>query len=156
MRERTQMYLMETKAAKELLHDVVVGGFATINSDNTPYVVPVHFVLSDNKIYLHGASSGQKIDNIKRNAKASLMVYKMHDIVISGDRVPCNVNTKYESAIVDGEAKIVEDEIEKIFALSKIISKYTPQLDASKLSSDMVKDVAVIAIEIENISGKYY
>ena len=156
MRERTRMYLMETKAAKELLHDVEVGGFATINSDNTPYVVPVHFVLSDNKIYLHGATSGQKIDNIKLNSKASLMVYRMHEIVTNKDSVPCNVNTKYESAIVDGSAKIIDDEIEKIFALSKIISKYTPQLDASKLSSDMVKDVAVIAIEIEKITGKYY
>ena len=156
MRERTRMYLMETEAVKKLLCEVEVGGFATVNSDNSPYVVPVHFVLYDKKIYIHGSLYGQKIDNIKKNAKTSLTVYKMHEIVINDDIDSCNVNTKYESAIVEGEAKLVEDEIEKVFALSKIISKYTPQLDASKLSSDMVKNVAVVAIEIEKITGKYY
>ena len=50
-----------------LLETQHVGHFATINEDGHPYIAPMHYVYMDDKIYMHGLSEGQKIENLKRN-----------------------------------------------------------------------------------------
>jgi nitroimidazol reductase NimA-like FMN-containing flavoprotein (pyridoxamine 5'-phosphate oxidase superfamily) len=39
---------------KQLLNSAHVGHLGTIGSDGFPYVTPVHFVLMEGNIYIHG------------------------------------------------------------------------------------------------------
>ncbi|MEN6592770.1 MAG: pyridoxamine 5'-phosphate oxidase family protein [Methanobacterium sp.] len=76
---------------REILIKEQVGNIATINQDGYPYVVPVHFIYLDGKIYIHGLRKGQKISNILGNEKVCFDVYSMKGLIL--DDTPCDVNT---------------------------------------------------------------
>ena len=52
MRHRTKTHLLTQEQILEFLHRAEVGRMGTFSKDGFPYVVPMHFVYIDNKIYL--------------------------------------------------------------------------------------------------------
>lgn len=140
----------------ELLHKVQTGSLATINSDGTPYIVPVHFLYLDNLLYIHGLPVGKKIDNIIKNPNICLSVYEMDCLLLDPNGNPCDTNTKYQSVIINGTAALVEDIENKRNVLNNIVKKYTPHLFNKTLPENMIKGTAVIQLSIHNLTGKYY
>lgn len=131
-----------------------VGRIGTSNLDGTPYIVPVHFVLHQDRIYVHGLSKGQKIENIKFNNNVCFEVDCMRGLIMHEE--PCHVNTSYQSVIINGIARIVTCDDTKKMILNLIIDKYTPSLSRKELSSQTVMNTAIIEIEILNCTGKYF
>jgi nitroimidazol reductase NimA-like FMN-containing flavoprotein (pyridoxamine 5'-phosphate oxidase superfamily) len=147
---------LDAKKIGSLLNKSQVATIATINNDGTPYTTPIHFIYQENAIYFHGLPKGQKIDNIRANPSVSLNVHNMDCLLLDRENRPCETNTKYQSVIIAGKAHILEDYQQKSAALSLIVQKYTPQLANVTLPENMVKGVAVIKIEISELTGKYY
>lgn len=156
MQHRMKTHPLTDERIKSLLTSLQTGSLATINSDGTPYVIPVHFVYVDNKLYIHGLPKGQKIDNIIHNNNISFLVYDMKDFLLDPNGKPCDTNTEYESVIVTGNAILVEDIKVKKIVLQNIIQKYTPYLADAQLPEPMIHGTAVIQINISEITGKYY
>jgi len=140
----------------QLLERVQTGIFATLNSDGTPYITPMHFVYYNNAIFAHGLPKGKKLDNIAHDSRIGFSVYEMDKLLLDPDGNPCDTNTKYESVIISGTAKLVDDIDEKGNILKKIVEKYTPHLASKELPINMVKGTAVIQIDITEMTGKYY
>lgn len=87
-------------------------GILAVNGDNGyPYTVPLNYMFYNGKIYFHGASEGHKFDSIKNNSKVSFCVISQDKII------PEKYTTAYESVVVFGNAKIMDDkeEIKKLF-----------------------------------------
>lgn len=87
-------------------------GILAVNGDNGyPYTVPLNYMFYNGKIYFHGASEGHKFDSIKNNPKVSFCVISQDKII------PEKYTTAYESVVVFGNAKIMDDkeEIKKLF-----------------------------------------
>ena len=141
---------------KYLLLDCPTGTLATVNSDGTPYNVPVHYVFSQNVVYIHGLPAGQKIENLIRNPNICFNVYEMRGLLIDREEKPCDTNTAYASVVIQGTAKLVEDMNEKEAALSAIIQKYTPHLREKEIPVNMLKGTAVIKLSVCEMTGKYY
>ncbi|WP_353095714.1 pyridoxamine 5'-phosphate oxidase family protein [Tissierella praeacuta] len=141
---------------KNLLLRVQTGSFSTINTDGTSYITLIHFVYMDNQIYIHGLSKGQKIDNSIRNDKIGFLAYDMQGLPLDPNGVVCDTNTEYESVIITGNATLVEDIEAKRIVLQNIVQKYTPHLADSILPEPMIKGIAVIQINILEVTGKYY
>ena len=156
MQHRMKTHQLDKRQRDMLLSSRQVGTIATINKDGTPYCVPVHFVYADGKIYIHGLPAGQKIDNLIANPNVCLSVYNMDCLLLDENGVPCDTNTKYQSAVIQGTAKIVSDIERKAEILVYIVAKYTPNLKDVPLATAMVKGTAVTEIEISEITGKYW
>ena len=58
--------------------------------------------------------------------------------------------------ILAGQASVVEDPGEKAAALALIVQKYTPQLAGRPLPEGMVAGTAVVKIQPQSLTGKYY
>ena len=71
-------------------------------------------------------------------------------------RAAPETNTQYESVILAGQASVVEDPGEKAAALALIVQKYTPQLAGRPLPEGMVAGTAVVKIQPQSLTGKYY
>jgi nitroimidazol reductase NimA-like FMN-containing flavoprotein (pyridoxamine 5'-phosphate oxidase superfamily) len=140
----------------KLLSSTATGSLATLNNDGSPYVIPVHFLYYNDAIYIHGLPKGQKIDNIKADPRISMTVYEMDSILLDPNEKPCDTNTKYESVVVSGKAILVDDLEHKKEVLVGIVKKYTPHLAQKELPDNMVKGTAVIKIEMQALTGKYY
>lgn len=138
----------------QLLTMEQVGRIGTLNDDGSPYVVPVHFVYSDHKIYIHGLSKGQKIGNIARCPQVCFEVDSMSGLLLHDE--PCEVNTAYRSVIINGKARLLESETAKEAALRQIVAKYVPSLQGKDFPAKMLKATAVVEVTIENCTGKFY
>jgi hypothetical protein len=137
-----------------LFEEEKVGRIATLNSDGFPYVVPVHFVYAEGKIYIHGLIKGQKLDNIQKNPKVCFEIERMEGFL--PDERPCDVNTEYKSVVAFGSAALVENPDEKKEILNMIVHKYMPHLSGKPFPQNMVNGTGVIEISITARTGKYY
>jgi hypothetical protein len=156
MRHRTKTHLLTQKQIDELLQHAQVGRIGSFSQDGYPYVLPMHFVHFDNKIYMHGLPKGKKIDNIKFNSNVCFEVDEMISLLYAEVEDPCDVNTEFNSVIIKGNAVILQDIDEKKLALSKIVEKFTPHLSDKQMPLNMVKGTAVIRIDIVECVGRYY
>lgn len=121
---------------------------AVDGDDEYPYAVPVNYVYDGDKIYIHSASQGHKIDSMKRNPKLSLCV------IGRGDIVPDEFTTYFRSAVVFGRARFIEREEDKEQALVKLCQKYCGSSDPMTEISRFLKTVAIIEITIDQVTGK--
>ena len=138
------------KDALELLKQAPYGVMALEGDDQYPYTVPVNFAFADNKIYLHGATEGHKVDAAKRNDKVSFCV------VTKADIIPDAFNCLYLSTVAFGRIRIVEDTAEKQKGLELLLDKYSRGFRESGLKYIQASwdDVNVFAIDLEHITGK--
>lgn len=156
MQNRMKTHQLSNEQIDNILRTQSIGVIATINGNDYPYAVPVHFVLHEDKLYIHGLPKGQKIENIRSNCKVCFTVYDMKKLIMDEFGKACDTNTEYESVVVLGTATVVEDIAVKQMALDAVVCKYTPHLSNQKLPDNMIKGTCVIEIKIENCTGKYY
>lgn len=156
MQHRMKTHPLTEQQIKQLLQRGQTGSLATINPDGTPYSTPIHFIYLDEAIFFHGLPKGKKLDNIAHNSKVGFSVYEMEKLLLDPNGKPCDTNTKYESVIISGTAKVLDDIEEKSIVLKKIVEKYTPHLVKNEIPSNMVRGTAVIQIHVIEMTGKYF
>jgi nitroimidazol reductase NimA-like FMN-containing flavoprotein (pyridoxamine 5'-phosphate oxidase superfamily) len=126
-------------------------GHLGINGANGyPYVVPVNYVYSQGCILIHGALTGQKVDDIKQDPRVCFEVSSDDGIV--GEGRACNYSTHYRSVIAFGRARLAEGE-DKLTGLRELAGGLTG-LDTSSVTSASAERVALIVVAIEHLTGK--
>ncbi len=156
MQHRMKTHPLAEEQINRLLQRAQTGSLATLNPDGTPYITPIHFVYFDDVIFVHGLPKGQKLDNLAHDSRVGFSVYEMDKLLLDPNEKPCDTNTKYESVIISGTAKLVDDIEKKRNVLQRIVEKYTPHLVKKEIPDNMVKGTAVIRIDVTDMSGKYY
>lgn len=162
---------MPPNFAHQVIDKAQYGVVSMIDGENT-YSVPLSIVRSGDVLYFHSAKQGRKVDVLARNANVT--------VVFVGDkRVPENYSsdeleemnkdasmavklisnvftTEFESTIVTGVAKLVDNEEEKITAMRLICEKYTPNkmeyFDTAITAG--LNRTNVYKVEMESISAK--
>ena len=77
-----------------ILNQQYTGILGVLSDDGYPYTIPVNYVYKDNKIYIHGARSGHKIDAIKHCDKVSFCIIDKDELISE------KLTTYYRSVIV--------------------------------------------------------
>ncbi len=143
--------LISQEEAYEILKKGEYGILATIGSDGQPYGVPLSYIVKDNCIYYHATNAGGcKYDNILNNSKVSFTVVG-HTRVL-----PDKFGTLYESAIVFGEAAIVDNDEEKLSVFREFLQKYCAEYlaEGEKYIENAGPKAMIVRIGIESITGK--
>ncbi|MBQ1320803.1 MAG: pyridoxamine 5'-phosphate oxidase family protein [Solobacterium sp.] len=156
MQNRMKTHQLTEEQTLQLLERTETGALATVDVEGRPYAVPVHFVWLDGKIYVHGLPVGEKVSNLKANPAVCLTAWDMQGYLMDPEGKPCDTNTKYQSAVIKGTARMVEDTSEKLAALHAVVAKYTPGLADKELPPAMVNGTGVIEITVDEMTGKYY
>jgi uncharacterized protein len=125
-------------------------GVLSMNGENDySYGIPLSYVYMGDKIYLHCAAEGHKLDRIRVDNKVSFCVV--------GEAIPMRevFAMKYTSAIVFGKAEEVNGD-EKMRALIAFVEKYSAEyLEKGKQYAESAfQKTAVIKIAIDHITGK--
>lgn len=134
----------------EILKAGEYGVFSTIGSDGYPYGVPVSYVLLNDNIYFHCAVEGNKLENIRYEAKVSF------NVVGRTELVPERFTTKYESVVIFGKAEEISSVKEKEEVLLAIIEKYSSNFleEGKAYIGRAIDKTHIVKINIEHISGK--
>jgi len=135
----------------DLLRSETRGVMSVQGDDGYPYGFPINHYYDEeaNKIYIHGANFGHRVDAVKKDPKVSYCVFGQ-DSQKEGDWA------KYvKSVIVFGKAELVEDKDEIMRVCRLLCNKFpcTPEYIESEIAKDTDRTL-VIAINIEDMNGK--
>jgi len=122
-----------------------------LSEGGQPYIFPMNYGYQDNKIFLHSAHAGKKVEIIKENGKACFEITDSIEVVTSAKA--CSFGTKYRSVIGSGTISLIEDPSQKIDALKLIMKQLTGRHDWD-IPEDAIQKVAVLKIEIDSITAK--
>lgn len=144
-----QLPIEETKALFEKGHH---GILAVNGDDGYPYAVPVNYVYLNDKIYIHSAKYGYKIDALNQDNKVCFTA------ILNSEILPSRFTAAYESVVAFGKASFLEDGDEKREALTAFIDRFSPDFkeNGMKFLEGAYSKTAVICITVESITGKAY
>ncbi|MGF7058471.1 pyridoxamine 5'-phosphate oxidase family protein [Brassicibacter mesophilus] len=163
---------MSREFGMEVIDKSRYGVISIIDEDNEPYGIPLSIVRDGNTLYFHSAMDGRKIKIFEKNPKVSVAFVgeikvpenyakeELDEIIKDESKVIVLISsvftTEYESAVVKGRIRLVEDEEEKVKALKLICEKYTPtKMDYFNMAIKAgLKRTNVYRIEIEEIKAK--
>lgn len=136
-----------------LLKRTLVGRIATVNSEGSPVIKPVHFLYRDGKIYIHSSQKGEKIRDLQRG---SPVCFEVDEFIAYGaaQDSPCEAHSYYRSVIVKGKGALVREKEKKRKILELLMEKYQPEGGYGEISREILQRTAVIEISIEEMRGK--
>jgi nitroimidazol reductase NimA-like FMN-containing flavoprotein (pyridoxamine 5'-phosphate oxidase superfamily) len=146
---RAEREIKDRKTIDEILQQAAVCRLGLCEG-GMPYVVPVNFGYDGDCLYFHSAPEGRKMEIIGTNPKVCFEVDVDHEIVPTD--TACNWTARFRSVIGFGKARLVEDPEEKRRALDVILGHYSD--GPYEYASDALAKVAVIRVQIDNITGK--
>ena len=150
---RNKKEIKDPKIINGLLETAQVGRLGTIDCDGYPMIKPLNFVYADGKIYFHTALSGEKIEDIKRNNR---VVFELDQPIayVKGDHNPCTAKYLYRSVIIKGRATLVEDRMDKMFVLKRLMEKYQPEGGYGDFPAEKLAITGIVRIDIDEMTGK--
>ncbi len=138
-----------TDEIQRILSNATYGVLSVVGDDGYPYGVPVNYAYSDGKIYFHStSSSSHKIDSIKKNSKVCFTVVTKHELVEQ------DYSTNYESVIVFGTARIVEESPEKEELMGKMMDVLAPSVKSIALQNCGATGYVMVEVTPQHVTGK--
>ncbi len=127
-----------------------------LHDDPWPYVLPLNYGFEaaselDWRLYFHAASSGRKIDLMRRDPRAAFVIDLDHELVRG--ETACAFTMRYRSVMGTGTVRFLEDPEEKRHGLQRLMEQYTGRQDW-ELPAGSLERVTVFALSIEQVSAK--
>jgi len=135
---------------EKVLNDSVYGSLGLCDNGE-PYVVPMSYAWSDNKLWFHCANEGRKLDIIRANPKVCFQVTGVTEPIVAEDA--CRSGMLYSSVIILGTASIIEEHEEKSAALEKLMQHFSKEF-SHKFSQEETNRVTIISIKPDKITCK--
>jgi len=139
------------KQALDVLKHGEFGVLSTVCDDGLPYGIPLNYaVCGSYTLYFHGATVGQKLDNLKHSGRVCFTV------VPTATVDPQNATTRYESVMAFGTAAVVVGEREKEKALTLLLDRFCEMNETQQAAyiRQYAEHACVIRMDVEYLSGK--
>ena len=155
--QRRPRNAMSGEWTREFLSRAHIGHVAT-RWDEQPFITPTNFWYDPSRhvIYFHSNIVGRMRANIERHPQVCFEASEYGKLLPSN--VALEFSIQYQSAVVFGTVRVIEDADEKRHALYGLIGKYFPDMRPGQeyrpIMDDELKRTSVYAIAIESWSGK--
>jgi hypothetical protein len=139
---------------KQLLADEEVGHLG-LADDGQPYVIPLNYAYLDDRIVIHCATKGHKIDVVRANGRCCFAVNRHPDRIRYHADKRCHY--RYHSVVVFGHAHYVEDAAERLQWLTRFRDYFSTRLGRtipSELDLAKANKVGIMVIEVERLTGR--
>ena len=152
MREmRRSRQLLGEAETLEILDRGSHGVLALIGDGGCPYALPISYAREGDRLYMHCAKAGHKLDALRAEPRASFCVVARDEVV------PEEFTTRYRSAIAFGRIHELAGEEDILRALRLLCAKYCPGIGAEAVEAAIAREragVNVLEFKIERLSGK--
>ena len=147
---RRKKQLLSKEETIKILKLCTSGVLGVIGDHGYPYTVPVSYVFKDDKLFIHSAKEGHKIDSIKKNDKVTFCVIDKDEVVQK------TFTTHFSSVSIFGRARILTDDSDRQYALKSLIEKYSPDYikEGQQEIGKELDRVCLVEIKIEHMTGK--
>ncbi len=163
---------MSSEFGMALIDNSSYGIISMIDEDKEAYGLPLSIAREGNTLYFHSARDGKKVNIFEKVPKVSIAFVgrvevpenytkdELDEIIKDPSKASLLISsvftTEFESAIVTGHVKKVEDERERLNAMRIICEKFTPNMMkyfdmAAKIGLDRTN---LYCVQIEEITAK--
>ena len=135
-----------------ILTDEPRGVLSVIGDDGYPYAVPINYIVVNDKVYLHSAPYGYKMECLEKSKKCCFSV------IVSAQIIPSKITAAFESVIITGDVAMVTDEAEKRAALEAFVTQKHPGYEeiGLKMVNTLFDKTALLRIDPKEMTGKAY
>lgn len=122
--------------------------------NSIPFSIPTMYGRENDTLYVHGAMASRLLHELEKGFPVCLSIAKVNALVLARSAFHHSLN--YESVVVFGKGKLVEEENAKIHAL-KVISDNLLKgrwEESRKPNEKELYATKVIAVSIDEITGK--
>ncbi len=114
---RSEKAITDKREIERILKKALIG-YMGLSKDDLPYVIPVNFLYSNERIYVHCAVEGKKLQYIEENPNVCFLVNKP----VKRQGTGCGAAVNYHSVMAFGKAKFFKNP--DINKLRKLGAKY--------------------------------
>lgn len=145
---------IEDDEALGILRRCTWGFLSIVGPDETPYGVPLNYVLheqgEEKHLIFHCPCEGRKIDYLRLRPQAAFVA------VEGAETLPDKFSTAYGSAMVSGRVERVDDPEAKRAFLKFFVHRLAPDFQerGDKHIEHRLNDCCVLKLKIESICGK--
>lgn len=138
-------------AMLQILRDGIVAHVG-VETESGPLVLPMVYGIGDNVMYLHGALANSLLGaSVEREICATVTI--VDGLIFA--KTPFNHSMNYQSVVVRGKARLVEDEEETLLALRLMTDHVVETWDMTRpLSQSEIRATRVVALPLDEMSGK--
>ena len=157
--ERTRVRRIPEKAAydratvDEILDEALICHVGFIQ-DGAPYVIPTIHARVGNTLYFHGSPGSRMLQLMRSGAHVTVTVTLLDGIVAA--RSAFHHSMHYRSAVIMGQARVVDEPAEREAAFAAITNAVLPDRweEARHPSRNEDKRTLLVAVPIEEFSAK--
>ena len=122
--------------------------------DGQPYVIPMNYGRSGNRLYLHGHRESRMLRHLAEGAEVCVSVTLLDGLVLA--RSACEHSVNYRSVVLFGVAHLVTDDAERLEALRCITDHFVPGrwAEAREPGAHELREVVVVSIPVDEASAK--
>jgi uncharacterized protein len=146
---------MSAERSLQMLIAGFSGHLATVGADGYPYCTPLLYVWIDGELYLHtGSARGHLRANVETNSRVCFEV-DAPDEVFDYGRFECDSGLAYQSVVLFGTIRVVDDKPQKQRFCEALMEKYgKPGTIRPKGFFPRLDAITVYAVTVERITGK--
>ena len=147
--------VMSGEGAREMLKRTFSGRLSTVGEDGYPYCVPLLYVWMDGELHVHtGSGRGHFRASVDREPRVCFEIDEP-DQVFDYGRFECDSGLAYQSVILFGKIRIVEDRADKQRFCEALMAKYgKPDTERPRGFFPRLDAITVYAIAVERMTGK--
>jgi uncharacterized protein len=137
-----------------ILDEALIAHLGIVAEDGQPVVIPTLHARSGDVVYCHGSTASRTLRALAAGVRVCLTVSLLDGLVLARSAMHHSAN--YRSAVLMGEARLVEDPVEKLAAFEAIVEHIVPGRwrDVRAPTDNEMKATSVLAIPIAEASAK--
>lgn len=137
-----------------ILDESLIAHLGVVDDEGQPFVIPTLHARKGDVVYCHGSSASRTLRALSSGAPACLTVSLIDGLVLA--RAAMHHSANYRSAMVIGQATLVDDPQEKRAALEAVVEHIVPGrvADVRAPTENELKATSVLALAIDEASAK--
>ncbi len=154
LRRKRERGSHERAAIDAILDEALIAHLGIADEHGQPFVIPTLHARLGDAVYLHGSTASRTLRALRDGTPACLTVSLLDGLVLA--RAAMHHSANYRSAMLLGQARIVESAEEKLTALEAIVEHIVPGrwAEARPPNENELKATAVLALPIDEASAK--
>jgi uncharacterized protein len=153
VRRIAELAVYEREAVAEIL-DAGLVAHVGISHEGAPVVIPMAYARIDDLVYLHGSVASRIMRNLRDGDPMCITVTVIDGIVLA--RSAFNMSMNYRAVVVQGSARLVTDDAERMLAFRAIMEHFVPgHWDNVRPPNEQeLRQTLVVAASLDEASAK--
>jgi len=131
-------------------------GVLAMSQSDEPYAIPLNHYYEENTLYFHIATEGRKIGILEQNPLVTFVVSDFTGFKDTDTDLLCSLGAYFRSVICTGHARFITEPSVKASLVTRLTRHLVRDMEISApdVSASQVSKIYILAVEIDNISGK--